>query len=227
MRFAEVTFTHPGAARPALAEVSFSIPVGRTTAIIGESGAGKTTIVNLLLRLYAADGGAVLVGGVPLDRLSREDWLSRTAVAGQDVELVEGTVAENIRMARPEAGDAEVRAAAAVAGALGFIEALPEGFESWIGQQGLNLSGGQRQRLGIARAVLRDPDVLILDEATNALDAALENGINARLRSTFAGRTMVLVTHREERGADGGPRGAPPGGRVVASGAPHLILGAI
>ena len=198
VRFAEVTFTHPGAARPALAGVSFSIPVGRTTAIVGESGAGKTTIVNLLLRLYAADAGAVLVDGVPLERLSRPDWLSRTAVAGQDVELIDGTVAENIRMARPEAGDAEVRAAAALAGALGFIEALPEGFESWIGQQGLNLSGGQRQRLGIARAVLRDPDLLILDEATNALDAALEDGIRARLRRAFAGRTLVLVTHRED-----------------------------
>ena len=114
-------------------------------------------------------------------------------------------------MARPEAGDAEVRAAAALAGALGFIEALPEGFESWIGQQGLNLSGGQRQRLGIARAVLRDPDLLILDEATNALEAALEDGIRAGLRRAFAGRTLVLVTHREDGGAGDGPRGAPPG----------------
>src|SRR5262249_24866170 len=108
VRFAAVTFVHPGAGRPALARASFSIPAGSTTAIVGESGAGKTTIVNLLLRLYA-DGGAVLVDGVPLERLSRPDWLSRIAVAGQDVELVEGTVAENIRMARPEATDAEVR----------------------------------------------------------------------------------------------------------------------
>jgi ATP-binding cassette, subfamily B, bacterial MsbA len=225
VRFAEVTFTHSGAAQPALARASFSIPAGGTTAIVGESGAGKTTIVNLLLRLYTADVGAVLVDGVPLERLSRPDWLSRTAVAGQDVELVEGTVAENIRMARPEAGDAEVRAAAALAGALGFIEALPEGFESWIGQQGLNLSGGQRQRLGIARAVLRDPDLLILDEATNALEAGLEDGIRAGLRRAFAGRTLVLVTHREEAALAADYVVRLQGGRVVASGAPDAVLG--
>ena len=157
--------------------------------------------------------------------LSRPNWLSRTAVAGQDVELIDGTVAENIRMARPEASDAEVHDAAALAGALGFIEALPEGLESWIGQQGLNLSGGQRQRLGIARAVLRDPDLLILDEATNALDAALEDGIRARLRRAFAGRTLVLVTHREDVALTADHVVRLQGGRVVASGAPHAVLG--
>jgi ABC-type multidrug transport system fused ATPase/permease subunit len=225
VQFAEVTLTHSGAAQPALARASFSIPVGCTTAIVGESGAGKTTVVNLLLRLYAADGGAVLVDGVPLERLSRSDWLSRTAVAGQDVELVEGTVAENIRMARPEASDAEVRAAAELAGALGFVEALPDGFESWIGQQGLNLSGGQRQRLGIARAVLGDPDLLILDEATNALDAALDDGIRAGLRRAFAGRTLVLVTHREEAALEADHVVRLQGGRVIASGAPDAVLG--
>ena len=118
-----------------------------------------------------------------------------------------------------------MRAAAALAGALGFIEALPEGFESWIGQQGLNLSGGQRQRLGIARAVLRDPDMLILDEATNALDAALEDGIRARLRRAFAGRTLVLVTHREDAALTADHVVRLQGGRVVASGAPYAVLG--
>ncbi len=227
VRFAEVTFTHPGAARPALSRASFTIPARGTTAIVGESGAGKTTVVNLLLRLYAADGGAVLVDGVPLDRVSRPDWLSRTAVAGQDVELVEGTVAENIRMSRPEAGDAEVCAAAELAGALGFIEALPEGFESWIGQQGLNLSGGQRQRLGIARAVLRDPDLLILDEATNGLEATLEEGIRAGLRRAFAGRTLVVVTHRTETALAADHVVCIQGGRVVAEGAPNAVLGTL
>ena len=225
VQFAEVTFTHPGSLRPALERASFTIPARGTTAIIGESGAGKTTVVNLLLRLYAADEGAVLVDGVAIARLSRPNWLSRTAVAGQDVELIDGTVAENIRMARPEASDAEVHAAAALAGALDFIEALPEGFESWIGQQGLNLSGGQRQRLGIARAVLRDPDLLILDEATNALDAALEDGIRARLQRAFAGRTLVLVTHREDVALTADHVVRLQGGQVVASGAPHTVLG--
>ena len=111
---------------------------------------------------------------------------------------MEGTIEENIRMSRPEADAAEVRAAAEAAGAIGFIEAQPEGFDSWIGQQGLNLSGGQRQRIGIARAVLRDPELLILDGATNALDAALEDEIRANLRDRFAGRTVLLITHRME-----------------------------
>ena len=225
-----MTFAHPGAARPALARASFAIPAGATTAIVGESGAGKSTIVNLLLRLYAPQDGRILADGVPLEELSRTGWLARIAVAGQDVELVEGTVGENIRLARPEADDARLRAAAAAAGALAFIEALPDGFESWIGQQGLNLSGGQRQRIGIARAVLRDPDVLILDEATNALDAALEDEIHGNLRRAFAGRTLVLVTHRLEaasaadhvvrvrdgRTAEAGPG---PGGALAARGA--------
>jgi len=225
LRFAEVTFTHAGAGRPALAGASFSIPAGRTTAIVGESGAGKTTVVNLLLRLYGADQGAIFVDGVPLERLSRPDWLGRAAVAGQDVELVEGTVADNIRMARPDATDAEVHAAATLAGALDFIETLPEGFEGWIGQQGLNLSGGQRQRLGIARAVLRDPELLILDEATNALDAGLEDGIRAGLRRSFAGRTLVLVTHRDEAAVTADHVVRLRGGRVVAEGPPGSVLG--
>ena len=222
IQFAEVTFAHSGAATPTLTGASFSIPVGRTTAIVGESGAGKTTIVNMLLCLYSADGGSILVDGVPLERLSRLDWLSRIAVAGQDVELVEGTISENIRMARPDAEDAEVRAAAEVAGALGFIEAQADGFESWIGQQGLNLSGGQRQRLGIARAVLRDPDILIMDEATNALDASLEDGIHTRLRRIFAGRTLVLVTHREETALMADHVVRLQEGIVVSDGAPRL-----
>ena len=198
IRFQDVTFSHTGVARAALTRANFTIPKGRVTAIVGPSGAGKTTIVNLLIRLYSANSGTILVDGVPIDRLSRVDWLTRLAVAGQDVELVEGTIEENIRMSRPEADAAEVRAAAEAAGAIGFIEAQPEGFDSWIGQQGLNLSGGQRQRIGIARAVLRDPELLILDEATNALDAALEDEIRANLRDRFAGRTVLLVTHRME-----------------------------
>lgn len=225
VRFEDVTFTHPGAARPALARASFTIPAGRITAIVGESGAGKTTIVNLLIQLYSADSGTILVDGVPLDRLSRADWLTRLAVAGQDVELVEGTIEENIRMSRPEADAAEMRAASAAAGALGFIEAQPDGFESWIGQQGLNLSGGQRQRIGIARAVLRDPELLILDEATNALDAALEDAIRTNLRSAFAGRTLLLITHRMETALAADHVVLVQEGGIAGTGAPDVVFG--
>lgn len=207
IRFDRVTYAHPGSREPALEDASFAIAAGARTVILGDSGAGKTTIVNLLLRLYRPDTGAILVDGVPLDRLARGDWLGRIAVAGQDVELIEGTVADNIRLARPDASAAALRAAAAVAGALDFIDGLPDGIDSWIGQQGLNMSGGQRQRIGIARAVLCDPDLLILDEATNALDAATEARVAARLDAAFAGRTMVIVTHRAST--------ARPGDHVV------------
>src|SRR5262249_33698769 len=155
-------------------QISLTIPVGFVTALIGASGAGKTTIVNLLLRLYQPNAGSILIDGIPLDDLSRQDWLSKITAAGQDVELVEGTVGDTLRLARPEASLSEMRAAANTARILETIEELPNGFDSWIGQHGLKLSGGQRQRLGLARAVLHDPEILILDEATNALNSGLE-----------------------------------------------------
>lgn len=225
VRFDNVSFTHPAAACPALTQASFHIPAHAVTAIIGDSAAGKTTIVNLLLRLYRADSGTIYADGFPIDQLLRTDWLTCVAVAGQDVELIEGTVAENIRMARPEACLTEIRAAAAIAGALDFIEALPEGFESWIGQQGLNFSGGQRQRIGMARAVLRDPDMLILDEATNALDEELENQIRTNLRRAFAGRTLLLITHRVKAALSADHVIRMQKGRIVEAGPPELIFG--
>lgn len=226
IRFEQVSFTHVGTARPALLRASFSIPAGGITAIVGASGAGKTSIVNLLIRLYEPGSGRILIDGMPLAQLSRTDWLRRIAVAGQDVELVEGTIADNIRMSRPAAAAADLRAAAAVAGALDFIEAQPEGFESWIGQQGLNLSGGQRQRIGIARAVLREPDILILDEATNALDAELEDGIRANLRRIFAGRTLLLITHRMETAQMADHVVLVRQGCIAAAGPPGAVLAA-
>jgi subfamily B ATP-binding cassette protein MsbA len=198
IRFDGVTLLHEGAPRASLAQASFTIPHGATTAIVGPSGAGKTTVVSLLLRLYEPQEGAILVDGVPLTELSRTAWLTRIAVAGQDVELIEGTIAENIRLARPSADEAALRHAAATAGILDFIGGLPEGFESWVGERGLNLSGGQRQRIGLARALICDPDLLILDEATNALDGALERTVREQLQRALAGRTLVFITHRPD-----------------------------
>jgi ABC-type multidrug transport system fused ATPase/permease subunit len=225
VEFRDVTFAYGGAKVPALDRASFSIPAGRATAIIGVSGAGKTTVVNLLLRLYQPDSGAILVDGVPLDAILYKQWLARVAVAGQDVDLIEGTVAENIRMARAEAGLDEIRSAAEAAGVLEIVARAADGFDTWIGQQGLNLSGGQRQRIGLARAILRDPDLLILDEATSALDREIEQRIRANLATRFAGRTILIITHRLETIRAVDHVVCLQDGRVIEEGAPTALLG--
>lgn len=224
VRFDGVTFTHRGAAAPSLTEASFLLRRGALTAVLGPSGSGKTTIVNLLLRLYEPDGGAILVDGAPLHRIRRSAWLSRVALAGQDTELVEGTIGENIRMARPNAGTDELRAAAVDAGILDFIESLPEGFESRVGEGGLNLSGGQRQRVGLARAFVRDPELLILDEATNALDGRLEDDVRAGLAARLPRTTIVIITHRLDTVLTADHVVCLSDGRIVEEGAPGSLL---
>lgn len=198
LRVESVSFTYAGASSSSLDRISFIIPAGSVTALVGKSGAGKTTIVNLLLGLYRPDSGSILVDGVPLKELRSEDWLTKISIAGQDAELVEGTVKDNLRVAQPEADLEAMRDVGETARILETIENLPHGFDSWIGQHGLQLSGGQRQRLGIARALLRNPDILILDEATNALNNSLEQEILSSVRHRLAGRTLIIVTHRLE-----------------------------
>lgn len=198
IRFDRVTFHYRADTPPVLEDVSFEIPAGQTTAVVGASGAGKTTIVSLLLGLYRPTSGTIWVDDIPLDEVRREDWLALLAVAGQDVELIEGTVIDNIRMADTEATLQQVVEAARVAGVAEFVESLPEGYETWIGQQGLRFSGGERQRLGLARAILRDPDVLMLDEAMSALDRDLEQRIRRAIEQRFASRTILMIAHRLE-----------------------------
>jgi len=219
-----VDFGYDG--QPVLRDVSLTIPRGKMTALVGASGSGKTTIVNLLLRLYEPDRGRLMVGDTPLASVRRADWLGQIAVAGQDIDLVEGTVRDNVRMARPDADEVALAHAYRLSGLGDFLAGLPHGDESWIGQQGLNLSGGERQRVGIARAVLREPDLLILDEATSALDSALEAQVRAGLHAHFAGRTMLIITHRLEtvRAVDHVVRLAE--GRVVGAGSPDDMFDA-
>ena len=201
IRFDSVTFQPPGAAEPVLANVSFEIPQGGVTALLGPSGAGKTSIVNLLLRLYEPDGGAIWVGAERLDRIDRGAWLADVAAAGQDLDVIEGTIADNLRLGAPEATDNDLRAAARDARALSFIERLPDGFNTWVGSFGYNISGGQRQRLALARALLRKPQLLILDESTSAIESAIEAEIFSSVLNTRDGRTVLLITHRLNRAA--------------------------
>lgn len=195
IRFDSVTF-HYADDRAALENVSFDASVGSITAIVGPSGAGKSTLLSLLLRLADPDGGQISIDGAPLSRFRRASLRSRVSVALQEPLLFGGSIAENIRWAAPAASDDEVRRAAGVACADAFIEALPDGYDTMLGERGVKLSTGQRQRISIARAVLKDPSVLLLDEPTAALDAATEERLVESLRAWGRDRTLLVVTHR-------------------------------
>lgn len=222
--FDRVSFRYDSSSDLAIDQISFDIPVGKTTALVGASGAGKTTIVNLLLRLYSPTDGVIRIDGRPLEDVLRTDWLGLLAIAGQDVDLVEGTIIENVRMAKRDASQDEVLHALRVAGISDFVEALPDKYDSWIGQQGMRFSGGQRQRLGLARAILRDPQFLILDEAMSALDRDLEETLRAAIKHQFSDRTVLLITHRLETVVNTDHVIYIDGGRVRLEGPPAKLL---
>jgi ATP-binding cassette subfamily B protein/subfamily B ATP-binding cassette protein MsbA len=196
IEFRSVTYTYPGMPAPSIDRLSFTIPAGQVTAIRGASGAGKSTVINLLLRLMVPDSGEILVDGINLQDIRVEEWLRATAIAGQDAELIEGTVRENIMMMRDGFSDAQMKRAAEIAGIADFIDSLPDGYDEWLGDEAMNISGGQRQRMELARAVISYPDVLILDEATNALDDETERQVLANIRQVFKGRTLIYISHR-------------------------------
>jgi subfamily B ATP-binding cassette protein MsbA len=195
IRFEHVSYAYPDGS-PAVHGVTLAIEPGTTTALIGKSGAGKTTLINLLCRLVEPTSGTLFHGGRPVAELDPALWRERIAIAGQDTDLLDGTVAENIAYARPGATQAEIEDAARTAGAAGFIASLPAGYATRLGLEGLNLSGGQRQRVGLARALLRKPDLLILDEATSAVDAISEAEIMTLLRERRHFRTALVISHR-------------------------------
>jgi ABC-type multidrug transport system fused ATPase/permease subunit len=198
VRFDRVGFRYREDRAEVLREVSLEIHRGEVTALVGESGAGKSTIINLLLRFHDPSAGAILVDGVPLAELDLAAWRSRIAIAGQDAELMTGSIADNIGFGLPEgqADRAAIIEAAQQADAAGFIATLPQGYDTQVGAGGLSLSGGQRQRISLARALLRRPDILLLDEATNALDGLSETAVQQAL-ARLGGRTaVVVVAHR-------------------------------
>ncbi|MEU6815762.1 thiol reductant ABC exporter subunit CydD [Streptomyces sp. NPDC046860] len=194
--FDSVTVRYPGRSADAVTDVSFSVEPGETVALIGPSGAGKSTLLSVLLGFVRPTEGQLRVGGADLADLDLEQWRSRIAWVPQRPHLYAGTIEENVRLARPDADDAAVRRALADAGALEFVDALPEGACTVLGEDGAGLSAGQRQRLALARAFLADRPVLLLDEPTAALDGATEADVVAAVRRLAVGRTVLLVVHR-------------------------------
>ncbi|WP_419693975.1 ABC transporter ATP-binding protein [Mesorhizobium muleiense] len=197
IKFDDVTFTYSGKDQRAvvLHSAAFEIRSGRSTALIGRSGAGKTTIVNLLCRFVEPDAGRILVDGSPLGQIDPSQWRRHIALASQDLELVDGTIFENIIYGQDAASAGDAQRAAQLAEAHEFIEHLPQGYQTVVGYRGVNLSAGQRQRIALARALVRDPDILILDEATNAVDGLSEAAIVETLKSRAGRRTTIVISH--------------------------------
>jgi ATP-binding cassette subfamily B protein len=181
---------------PALQDFSLRVEPGETIALVGSSGAGKSTVFQLLLRYYDPQTGRITLDGAPLDSLSLDDLRHRIGLVPQDAVIFSASAFENIRYGRPEASRDEVLAAAKAAFADDFLRALPEGYDTFLGERGVRLSGGQRQRIAIARAMLKNPPLLLLDEATSALDAESERMVQAALESAMRGRTTLVIAHR-------------------------------
>jgi subfamily B ATP-binding cassette protein MsbA len=197
IRFEGVRFAYPDApAREVLHGVSFSLPRGKVVALVGASGAGKSSIVSLLPRIFDVTGGAIRVDGRDIRELDLEDLRRQIAVVSQDVFLFNDTIEENIRCGRLSATRDEIREAARRAHALEFIERLPEGFATVVGDRGQKLSGGERQRISIARAFLRGAPILLLDEATSSLDSASERAVQEALDELMQDRTTLIIAHR-------------------------------
>jgi len=195
--FSQVAFSYPSRPdKPVLRDVSFQVNQGEKVAIVGASGAGKSTIASLLLRFYSIDQGEIQIDGMPINDLSINETRSMMALVPQEILLFGGTIFENIQYGKPGATRVEVEAAALKANAMEFIRGFPEGFETKVGERGIQLSGGQRQRVAIARAILKDPKVLILDEATSSLDAENERHVQDALEILMKGRTSLIIAHR-------------------------------
>ncbi|WP_238367682.1 ABC transporter transmembrane domain-containing protein [Mesobacterium pallidum] len=223
--FEGVRFAYP--TRPevsALDGVDLVIEPGETVALVGPSGAGKTTIVQLIQRFYDPAEGRVTLDGIDLRDMARDDFRKAIALVPQDPVIFAASAADNIRFGRPGASDDEVRAAAQAAAADGFIAALPEGYDSWLGERGVMLSGGQKQRIAIARAILRDAPVLLLDEATSALDAESERLVQAAVDRVSADRTTVIVAHRLATVKKADRIVVMENGRIVAQGTHDALV---
>jgi len=222
-----VRFHYPSRpAAPALADFTLSVRPGETVALVGPSGAGKTTVFQLLLRFYDPQAGVITLDGVPIAALRLQDLRSRIGVVPQEPVVFSASALENIRYGRPGASDEEVKAAARDAYAHDFIEALPEGYGTFLGERGVRLSGGQRQRIAIARAMLKNPPLLLLDEATSALDAESERMVQAALESAMRDRTTLVIAHRLATVQQADRIVVLEHGRIVESGTHEQLMAA-
>ena len=196
LRLTNLTFAYPKQSVPALQDITFTVPQGKSIAIVGPSGAGKSTIANLLLRFWEYDSGEISLGGESLKSLNQDEVRKRYALVSQNSYFFNTTIRENLRLARPKLTQEEMEEVAKSAQIHEFIAGLPKGYETFIGEQGLRLSGGERQRLAIARALLKDAPILILDEPTANLDPITEKQVLDTLFGIMCGKTSLLITHR-------------------------------
>lgn len=226
VEFRQATLRYPGAERDALEAIDLTVPAGRTVALVGGTGSGKSSLVQLVPRLYDVTEGTVLVDGVDVRDVEISSLRGQVAVVDDNPFLFSASIAENIAYGRPDAGESEIRQAAERAKALSFIEELPDGMETVVGERGMTLSGGQRQRIAIARALITDPRILILDDATSSVDASTESEIKRALQEVMDGRTTFVIAHRLSTIALAEEIVLLEGGRLVAHGDHDQLLAA-
>jgi subfamily B ATP-binding cassette protein MsbA len=207
-----------------LCDISFTVPAGKTVALVGASGSGKSTIINLIPRFYNLSTGSITVDGTDISTVSLHSLRENIGLVSQEIALFDDTVYNNILYGRLNATEAEVMEAARRAAAHEFIEGLPQGYQTRIGEQGVALSGGQRQRLAIARAMLKDAPILLLDEATSALDTASEQKVQAVLNTLMQGKTTLVVAHRLSTIVDADVIHVMSDGRIIESGTHSELL---
>jgi ATP-binding cassette, subfamily B, bacterial len=223
VHFENVGFAYPDG-REVFSELNIEIPGGQRVGLVGESGGGKSTLFALLQRFYDVQRGRIVVDGHDIASATQESLRAAITIVPQDVSLFHRSVMENIRYGRPDATDAEVRAAAAAARCLDFIEQMPEGFNTQVGERGVKLSTGQRQRLAIARAMLKDAPILLLDEATSALDIDSEEAVREALVGLMNDRTVIAIAHRLSTLRDFDRILVLDKGKIVQDGAPMMLL---
>ena len=223
VRFENVSFAYE-ARRPILHDVSFEIPAGHTVAVVGHSGSGKSTLARLLFRFYDVNGGAIRVNGHDTRQLTQASLRAGIGIVPQDTVLFNDTLAYNIQYGRPDASFEEVQEAARAAHLAEFIERLPDGYQTRVGERGLKLSGGEKQRVAIARTLLKNPPILIFDEATSALDSKTEKAIQAELELAAIGRTALIIAHRLSTVMNADEILVLDGGKVVERGTHRTLL---